>query len=566
MPPLVDTIGNKAAGQLVRSADWNTLVAALDALSAQVTSQFAAVRSEVAAADDALRGLIASLDARVTQLETQLTSLETEVQPLLTQTYRVTLTTTKANYALGELAELTAQVTTLQGNPVTDRPWVDFVATWGQLRPAREFESRGGVGDRTISVRTNDQGVARVLVRAEHAEGFAEEDEDEVAVALTTRLQADNLSVAEHILQANTPLEAKEKGAFGVLTTEYNRTDALIVRNYMDAYYLRNPTMSVGKITPNFIERFRSRWRDYRVTVMAFAKTDSDPLTPDLSRSVNSIQMTFRDWIGPWIFIDYFDKPGLDVQVPNIRDQLAPNIRDNLKVSIDLVKQRVIDLVRDKGVLGKLQQYEVINKAIGQIGGTQPFLPQLTDAVQKAIGLQQTLENFQAAPFGLIGASGKDVAFDVFTDAATRADANVANVTGEIDGLKGQVGQVAGQFSQVDGRLNTLQGTINNLGVTQLKADVAGLRSDILGLGTNSLLSQVNILKQSVVEIDTRTKTIQDQGRDIGQKVQVLDERMQGFSGVDRQAIETLQGRVVQLDGELGGLQARIRNIPGLER
>ena len=95
---------------------------------------------------------------------------------------------------------------------------------------------------------------------------------------------------------------------------------------------------------------------------------------------------------------------------------------------------------------------------------------------------------------------------------------------------------------------------------------MAGLRSDALGLGTNSLLSQVNILKQSVVEIDTRTKTIQDQGRDIGQKVQVLDERMQGFSGVDRQAIETLQGRVVQLDGELGGLQARIRNIPGLER
>jgi hypothetical protein len=566
MSPLVDTIGNKAAGQLVRSADWNTLVVALDALTAQVASEFTAVRSEVAAADDELRGLIESLDARVTQLETQLTTLQVEVEPLLSQTYRVTLTTTKANYALGELAELTAQVTTLQGNPVTDRPWVDFVATWGQLRPVSGFESRGGVGDRTISVRTNDQGIARVLVRAEHAEGFAEEDEDEVAVALTTRLQANNLSVAEQILQANTPLEAKEKGAFGVLSTEYNRSDALIVRNYVDAYYLRNPTMSVGKITPDFIERFRSRWRDYRATVMAFAKADSDPLTPDHSRSVNSIQITFRDWIGPWIFIDYFDKPTLDVQVPNIRDQLAPNIRDNLKLSIDLVKARVIDLVRDKGVLGKLQQYEVINRAIGQIGGAQPFLPQLTDSVQKAIGLQQTLENFQAAPVGLIGASDKDVAFDVFTDAATRADANMAGVTGEIDSLKGQVGQFAGQFAQFDARFNTLQGTINNLGVDQLKADVAGFRSDVFGLGATSLLNQVNVLKQSVVEIDTRTKIIQDQGRDIGQKVQVLDERMQEFSGVDRQVVETLQGRVLQLDGELGGLQAKIRNIPGLDR
>lgn len=166
----------------------------------------------------------------------------------------------------------------------------------------------------------------------------------------------------------------------------------------------------------------------------------------------------------------------------------------------------------------------------------------------------------------MIGASGKDVAFDVFTDAATRADANVADVTGEIDSLKGQVGQFTGQFAQFDGRINTLQGSINNLGVDQLKIDVAGLRGDVLGLGTNSLLSQVNVLKQSVVEIDTRTKIIQDQGRDIGQKMQVLDERVQGFTGVDRQAVETLQGRVLQLDGELGGIQAKIRNIPGLER
>ena len=570
MAPLADTIGNKAAGLLIRSADWNMLVAAIDTLSAQVTSEFAAVRDEVAAADDELRGLIqtldervTTLDERVTTLETQLAALQTEVEPLLRQTYRVTLTTTTVNYALGELAEVRAQVTNLQGNPVTDRPWVDFVTTWGQLRPIGGFESRGGVGDRTISVRTNDQGIARVLVRAEHAEGFAEEDEDEVAAALTTRLQADNLSVAQHILQANTPLEAKEKGAFRILTTEYNRHDALVVRNYVDAYYVRNPTMSVGKITPNFIERFRSRWRDYRATVMAFAKADSDPVTPDHSRGVNSIQITFRDWISPWIFVEYFDADELDVRVPNIRDQLAPNIRENLKLSMDLVKQRVTDLVRDKGVLGKLQQYEVINKAISQLGGVQPFLPQLTDSLQKAIGIQQTLENFQAAPFGLIGVSGKDVAFDVFTDAATRADANVADVTGDIDNLKGQVGQFQGQVAQVDGRINTLQGTINNLGVDQLKTEVSKLRGDTFGLGSETLLSQVNGLKQSVVEIDTRTKTIQDQGRDIGQKVQVLDERVQGFSGVDRQSVENLQGRVLQLDGEISGIQAKIRTIPG---
>ena len=38
-------------------------------------------------------------------------------------------------------------------------------------------------------------------------------------------------------------------GAFQVLTTEYDRTDAPRVRNYADAYYLKNTALITGGIS-----------------------------------------------------------------------------------------------------------------------------------------------------------------------------------------------------------------------------------------------------------------------------------------------------------------------------
>jgi hypothetical protein len=215
MDELVNQLGNKTAGQLIKSEDWNGLVAAIENLSATVDERFTSVESR-----------LQELDTRVDALSQEFGVLREMVEPLLGEYYRLTLETTRINYAIGELAQITARVTDLRGGSLdltneADRPWIDFVVgSWGQLKPVAGFQSLGGAGDRTISVRTNAQGIARVHLRSDHAEGFTDEDEAEVALSLETKLPAINQTVAQTILAAATPMEAKNMGAFQTLTAE----------------------------------------------------------------------------------------------------------------------------------------------------------------------------------------------------------------------------------------------------------------------------------------------------------------------------------------------------------
>ena len=431
MGELVDRMGNKAAGQLIKSEDWNALVAAVDRLSETVDERFERANEK-----------LENLDDKVEVLSEDFSRFRGRVEPLLDDYYRLTLETTRTSYAIGELAEITAKVTDLQDKPLdlsneADRPWIDFVvANWGQLRPVAGFESLGGVGDRTISVRVDVEGIARVQLRSDHAEGFTDQDEAEVAVSLQTRLPTnDNATIAETILSAATPLEAKGVGAFQVLTTEYDRTDAPRVRNYADAYYLKNTGIWMGDIIPPFTHG----WLDYRSTLMAFARRDSEPVTPDQSRGVSSIQVTFRDWIFPWILTDYFVETGPLVE--DFRDRLGPKIVDNLDESVFNLKAEVSDFVLDKGLLGRQRNYLVIQDALDTVTTPQPLtydLNKLTGPMQDAVGVQQTLESAQGVASGF---ADRVVAFGLLTDTAVRADQAAESgklLTDQVDEQLGQ--------------------------------------------------------------------------------------------------------------------------------
>jgi hypothetical protein len=430
MGELVDNLGHKTAGQLIKSEDWNELVTAVDELSERVDQRFTEVDVQ-----------LQSLGDRVGVLADGLGEFRGLVEPLLGEYYRLTLETTRTSYAIGELAEITARVTDLRGNPLNlsndaDRPWIDFVvASWGQLRPVAGFESLGGAGDRTISVRTDAQGIARVQLRSDHAEGFTDEDETEVAVSLQTRLPTTNVSIAETILSAATPIEAKGLGAFQVLTTEYDRTDAPRVRNYADAYYLKNTALISGGIVPPFTHS----WLDYRSTLMAFVRRDSDPVTPDQTRGVSSIQVTFRDWIFPWIITDYFVETG--PLVDDFRDRLGPKIVDNLDESVFNFKAEVSDFVLDKGLLGRQRNYLVIQNALDTVTTPQPVsydLNKLTGPMQDAVDVQRTLESAQGVASGF---AGREVAFGLLTDTAVRADQAAESGKQLTDHVDEQLGQ-----------------------------------------------------------------------------------------------------------------------------
>jgi hypothetical protein len=479
MATLVEQLGNKVAGQLIKADDWNALVAAVQGIDIALNARVDTVEAGLTAANTKIDGVTTQL----TQLATDFAALKATIEPLLREYLRVTLETTKVDYAVGELAELTARVSDLQGNPLdlaveANRPWIDFVTSWGQLKPVSGFESIGGAGDRTISVRANAQGIARVRLHAESAEGVADDVDEEVAASLTTVLE-NNKSIAATILESNTPVEAMP--AFRTLSLEYDRTDTAGVRSFVDGYYLKHTAQVLDKrVTPTF----RHSWRDYHTTVLAFAKRDSDPRTPDQSRGVASIQVTFRDWIGPWITLDYLTETGPLVQ--SFRNRFSSRVTTNFRDSVQNFKIEVNDAVRDQGLVGKQRSYQVMRDALDELTVPQPpsFFGTLTKSMQDAINVQQVMDAAQTAA---IGAPAQAIALEAFAESAVRADTEVADVKESVAALEQQVGEV----QVIGSNVASLQQSVSTLGG---KVDAAiGTGSDL-----QNVRSELDSVKQQV--------------------------------------------------------------------
>jgi hypothetical protein len=564
---LVSNLGNKAPGQLIKSADWNSLVHAVQligqSLNARVTSlettvneNFAAVNNQIQEADNQIAGLTAELSA-----------LQTKFNAVLGQYYRVTMETSKATFALGELAQVTARVTDLMGNPLdltnpADRPFIDFVASYGRLKAVSGFDSLGGVDDRTLSVRTDAAGVARAVLRAEHVEGFTDEDENEIAATLTTRLP-NNATVAEVIARANTPMEANIATAFSAMTAEYDRPDGLSLRSYVDSYYINNKSRITGRITPNLSDHVRTRWRDYRSTVMAFAKRDNDPLTPDQARGVSSIQITFRDWISPWIILDYTDDALTRPLVDDFRAVVKPHITKEFDESVSLLKDEVVRAVADKGLVGKIRTYQVMSRAFNSlaIDDPPPFLNNVTRSLQNAVNIQSTLAPTQ---FGSIGLAGQEVAFEVFTDAAIRANSNTAGLSQQLGGLQLNLDDLTGKLDS------------NAEGLTKTRRDLDVLGTNLTGISNElptlrAAASDVGNLRDKVGSLDnalnnpaTGLASLRDQIGAARSGLNILQGRFDTISPrlneIDRGVLE-LGGRVTELDNTVVDVRDNVKSV-----
>lgn len=480
MGELVDQLGNKLPGQLIKSDDWNALVAAVENVEASLSQRIDDLSASVDTRFATLTNQVTALSTQLSDLAAQFGTFRASVEALLGQYYRVTLEATKATYALGELAEITARVTDLAGNPldlanVADRPWIDFVTVWGQLRAVPGSTSMGGVGNRTIAVQVNAEGIARVRLQAEHAEGLTEEAEAEVAASLSARPTGSQMTIAEAILEAATPLDGAVKPAFRTLSVEYDRSDALSVRNYVDTYYLRYaPQVADARFTP----AFRHRWRDYQTTVMAFARRDSDPRTPDQGRGASSIQVTFRDWIGPWIILDYLVE--IEDLVADFRGRLAPKVTTKFDESFLNFKAEIAELTQGRGLVGKQRDYVVARNALDGLTVSQPpaFFNSLTKSVQGALSIQQALHTAQVAALGM---PSQDVAFDVFADTATKADVSVAGIGEQIATLEGQLAEFQQGFASIGSQVASLQTGFRLLDerTTNIQVEGSNLRTDI---------------------------------------------------------------------------------------
>lgn len=502
MGVLVDDFGGKISGELIRASDWNGMLA-------RVEGMLEALASELGARVDTLEGRATALEARADEADARLDEAQLTLGHVRDRFRRLDLSTDITRFAIGQRGTITARVTALDGSALdlgdaNSRPWVDFVTVWGTLKAAAGFASRGGAGDQTLSVQVNGEGVAQVLVRAAHAEAFAEEEELEIEGFLTTRPLAQNTaSIADLILEANTPRDNNMTFTYQAISTEYDRIgtasgNAPVLQRYVDAYYLTQPSRAAG----NFSSVFSQRWRDYRATVMAFLKPDSEPTTADGAQASASIQVTFRDWIAPWVTVGYL--PTVGTLQLDYRNRFRNLIGTSLGPSITSIVNEVNDLVVGKGIIGRQRDLLAVDAAISTLpfdADPPDFMPDLVQAVQFGSTVQHAMFYTQAVT---PGDTGRTFGFEAVTGSAGRASSEAGRVreqlTDEIDSKLGeatsrllnevQISQVAfeqnllrddGPVLSVQREVRAFSGQVT--GMRELlnnKADV-GLISNIIG-------------------------------------------------------------------------------------
>ncbi len=453
MGKLVDNFGGKVSGELIKSTDWNSMLETVEEMLDNVTAT-------LGARIDTLESRADSLEARSTNAEVRLDDAESTLDLISSRLRRLDLSTTTTRFVIGQRGTITATVTAIDGSPLdlsnaATRPWVDFVTVWGTLKAASGFVSRGGAGDQTLSVQLNSEGIAQVLIRANHAELFAEEEEQEVEGFLSTIPQANNPStVADIILEANTPNDANMNFAYSAVSSVYDSSSSnntVVMQRYIDAYYITQPSRTVA----DFTSVFTQRWRDYRATVMAMLKPDNNPTTADGALASASIQVTFRDWIAPWVIVDYL--PAFNTLQLDYGNRFRNLIGSALEPSINSIVAEVDDIIRNKGLIGRQRDLLAVEAAISGLSfDTDPpaFMPDLVQSIQFGSQVQHAIFYSQTVtPGDTGGALGFDALARSTGRAASEADAVETRLEKSID-------------SKLDAATDNL---LNEVNITQTK-------------------------------------------------------------------------------------------------
>jgi len=581
MGQLLEQLGNKDAGHLIRHADWNQLVAAVDGLSELVTAKLAALEAQTAALateQTSLRADVTSVGETVEKMEARMVAVEEDLAQLNRDYYKLALSTTQLNYPIGTLAVIDAQVTDLRGDPldlaeVAARPWVDFVSSWGLIKPEPGFVSRGGVGDRTLSVQVNENGLARVRVRAEHGDGIPADEESQVGGSLPTMVPNQNLSVQKILMEAQTPMEASQRGAFKIMAAEYDRENALSVRNYVDAAYQRLSP----RLNRNIIFQPAHTWRDYRATIMAFVKADSDPTTADHGRAQSTIQVTFRDWVSPFVELDYLGET--TKQKDNLRLIFEANVSESFESTIARFKGSIKEVAADKGWLGRQRNLRAAVEAIDQFQMAQPpqYLATLKQSVKDAVNMQQTLDKVQ-----LSSADGNtELALDIFTNSSVRADMDTALIKSDFTKLKGDFSEVQNGFLKVKELEKEVLKFDVREEVSQLRKDFQTTNTDVRNLSEKVVRLDVTVdlgrLKGEVTRLDGDVRRFGQDFTGVNSSIAALNQKTQAVqSGAEqltaRQA--TLEGQLVNLralnvtevTSSLGNVNSLLNRVAVLER
>lgn len=491
----------KEDGNLVRSDDWNILVNQVVALGGIVDTQQSNYEDNV----EHISNLETTLTARVEEIENLIgesgdgegtiisrlvdleenkldtetfTQFQSTLDPLLLQ-YTVTLETDEVNYLLGEVASLTATVRKLDGSTVTSRPWLDFLVSWGDVEAVNGFETRPGAGGRSLSVRTNSDGIARVRIKAENLARTSESTDLEIQAFYATEIssQSQTKVIRQAIMEAPDPQDNFMRAMYAETTLRYDN-NSFGIQAVTDLYYLdkyRGPANDI--FFPS------GSWKDYRSTIAVFAKDDSNPETPDFGKGVSSIQLNFRDWISSWIQ-DY--KPDIPYQqgpwfldIPEILQD--PAYRP--EILVDYFDEHVAGL----GLLGKHKALESMGAVIDLFDesdinpGAGPLINVIGDAVK-------TQKNMDFVSYGDAASGGRGLV----------AMSQVVQQAAGTGAVQGQVNSVESQIDSIDSKTSGLEANFN---VLNTRVDETTAQGENMMLALGSIDNKVGNI--SVVDADS---------------------------------------------------------------
>ncbi len=474
---ILTDMNKKQAGSLIKPTDWNTLVTSVQGIGEALGQYIGQTDNRL----DILEAVLSPLTDRLNGLEQEMHGLRTAIAPLLKQ-YVVTLSTQKVHYALGEICEISAEVRNLAGDRVTSRPWIDFLTTWGQLRAAPGFSTDVSANGSSISVRTNNEGIARVHIKSMHTENFTEAQDLQVANILETTLVGGTF-FSQAIMEAPTPTSQGVTEAFTLMNSQYELAQSGPIQLFLDSYQQFPQFQTLPQLLPSV----GSNWKHYRTVVVALVKDDSNPTTPDAGKGSASIQVQFRDWLGPWIngYINTFD-----VFVPGLIGAIGSQVGSgSFGMDLGLIQNVIEADISALGVIGRQRYYNAAIEAMDRISITTPppYMSDLRQTVKQAVTVQQT----QEAP--ALALKGNLLSRTPALAAISGMSRHAASAKDSADATLGTVGLLQASSTDLHKRILALD---NDLQSSRQMSNV--INNELTSIGQNVL--KINTLDQKSVE------------------------------------------------------------------
>jgi hypothetical protein len=517
----LESLTPKVYGDLIKHNEWNdvinhltTVAQELNSLNTRVDNLQTYTGYEEGAAYT-LRGRIealeefvgtssdtenmATLSGRVTKLEQtdvveqeefdtfvndEYTDFKDSVEPLRGQ-YLVSLQTTQSSYNVGERAVLTATVRTLSGAIPSNRPWVDFITSWGKLSAFDGFTTHAGIDGHSISVRCDANGVAKIRASSEQIKGLTEEDEAQVEGFFDTMVQSSGKSVRQVLNESANSSGDNAAIVYGEMKKVYQRANAKAMQKFADNYYAsaQNGYYQGGI-------HYGGNWNYYRSTVVAIAREDGDPTTPDSKSAASAIQISFKDWVGPWVDW-YVEDDALEYQ--RMEDLLGSRMDPDIYVTLFNIQDVIKTMDKGHGII---QQNKTLNAAAKYMEQVDiPVDPRVAERAKDSVlyGLG-TQKSWNIATYSMSGAdmydNAKQTGFNAVMNQAVQLS-SVDILGGDVNDLKDSVSTLQDTSStignQVLGSMSDMQSKIVEFNVPQREIlmnnieNIRGQVTEILG-------------------------------------------------------------------------------------